>query len=237
MKWIIDFLLSSLGKKLVMSLTGLFLCSFLMIHMIGNLQLFVPDGGLSFNAYAYFMTHNPLIKATSYGLYGGILLHAFQGILIALQNKKAKGGKYQGKDISDTKAKISSRNMAVLGSLVFVFLGLHMVQFWGMMHFSTWTKGAEILPGIPAFDSADNKNLYGLVSEAFTHTWVVVFYLVALVALALHLLHGFWSAFQTLGLSNSKYEPIIRGAGAAFSILVPLGFAAMPIYFYIASLS
>lgn len=237
MKWIIDFLLSSLGKKLVMSLTGLFLCSFLIIHMIGNLQLFVPDGGLSFNAYAYFMTHNPLIKATSYGLYAGILLHALQGILITMQNRKAKGGKYQGKDVSDTKTKAASRNMAALGLLIFAFLGLHMAQFWGVMHFSTWPEGGEIMPGIQAFDANKNKNLYGLVAEAFTHSWVVVFYLIALIALAMHLLHGFWSAFQTLGLNNSKYEPLIRGAGAAFSILVPLGFAAMPIYFYITASS
>ncbi|MGH1337663.1 MAG: succinate dehydrogenase cytochrome b subunit [Aureispira sp.] len=237
MKWIIDFLLSSLGKKLVMSLTGLFLCSFLIMHMIGNLQLFVPDGGLTFNAYAYFMTHNPLIKTISYGLYAGILLHAFQGILITMQNRKAKGGKYQGKDISATKAKAASRNMAALGLLVFAFLGLHMVQFWGVMHFSTWPENGEILPGVQAFDAAGNKNLYGLVSAAFAQAWVVIFYLVALVALALHLLHGFWSAFQTLGLSNTKYEPIIRGAGAGFAILIPLGFAAMPIFFYITSLS
>lgn len=237
MKWIIDFLLSSLGKKLVMSLTGLFLCSFLVIHMIGNLQLFVPDGGLAFNSYAYFMTHNPLIKATSYGLYAGILLHALQGILITIKNRKAKGGKYQGKQTADTSQKAASRNMAALGLLIFAFLGLHMVQFWGVMHFSTWEEGGQILPGVQAFDVNGNKNLYGLVAAAFAQAWVVVAYLIALVALALHLLHGFWSAFQTLGLNNNKYEPIIRGAGVAFSILVPLGFAAMPIYFYFVALS
>ena len=236
MKWIIDFLQSSLGKKLVMSLTGLFLCSFLIIHMIGNLQLFVPDGGLSFNAYAYFMTTNPLIKATSYGLYAGILLHAVQGILITMGNRKAKGGKYQGKDTANTKAKAASRNMAALGLLVFAFIGLHMAQFWGVMHFSTWAESGEILPGIQAFDENGNKNLYGLVSEAFKNMAVVLFYLVALVALALHLLHGFWSAFQTLGVSNSKYEPIIRGLGLVFSILVPLGFAVMPVFFLIKSM-
>ena len=90
MRWFIDFMTSSIGKKLVMSLTGLFLISFLVIHLIGNLQLLYTDGGKSFNIYAKFMTTNPVIKFISIGLYAGILLHAIQGLLIVFSNKKAK---------------------------------------------------------------------------------------------------------------------------------------------------
>lgn len=233
MKWIIDFLLSSLGKKLIMSLTGLFLCLFLLVHMIGNLQLFVaspkgmPDGYV-FNMYAYHMTHNPLIKVISYGNYFFILLHAVQGILITIYNKKAKGGSYQGKEVSDTEAKVASRNMIYLGLLILAFIGIHMWQFWAQMHFNS---EMPVMKGVTE-DGENIKDLYAIVLLAFKVPWVVVFYLLSLAALAAHLVHGFWSAFQSMGLSNKKYGPLIRGAAMAYAILIPLGFATMPVVFF-----
>jgi succinate dehydrogenase / fumarate reductase cytochrome b subunit len=220
MKWLISFLTSSLGKKVVMSLTGLFLCSFLLVHMIGNLKLFADTSGDKFNEYAEFMAHNPLIKTVSYGLYFFILLHAFQGFLIYFTNKAAVGGgrRYRGKEVSPTEARIASRNMAALGTLILAFILLHMAQFW---------LKAKII-GL-----AEGVTLYDEVKIAFSQEWVVIAYLLGLVALALHLLHGFQSAFQTLGINHPKYTPIIKGLGYAFSILVPLGFASMPIYFYL----
>jgi succinate dehydrogenase / fumarate reductase cytochrome b subunit len=220
MKWLISFLTSSLGKKVVMSLTGLFLCSFLLVHMIGNLKLFADTSGDKFNEYAEFMAHNPLIKTVSYGLYFFILLHAFQGFLIYFTNKSAVGGgrRYRGKEVSPTEARIASRNMAALGTLILAFILLHMAQFW---------LKAKII-GL-----AEGVTLYDEVKLAFSQEWVVIAYLLGLVALALHLLHGFQSAFQTLGINHPKYTPLIKGLGYAFSILVPLGFASMPIYFYV----
>lgn len=235
MKWITNFLLSSIGKKLIMSLTGLFLCLFLIVHMVGNLQLFVGlpafggDKGEAFNTYAYMMTHNPLIKIISYGNYFFILLHAVQGILITLQNRKAKGGKYQGSETAKTEAKIASRNMAYLGVLILAFIGLHMWQFWAHMHFFEMDKVKYASMGEPI------KDLYSLVAEAFKAEWVVIFYLVSLIGLSMHLMHGFWSAFQSMGLNNQKYSAIIRGAAMGFAVLVPLGFASMPIVFYVMS--
>lgn len=226
MKWIIDFLLSSLGKKLIMSLTGLFLCLFLVVHMLGNLQLFFDSDGEAFNLYAYTMTHNPLIKVISYGNYFFILLHAVQGILITVYNRKAKGGSYQGKEISDTEAKLASRNMRNLGLLILVFIGLHMWQFWAQMHFSSTMPTAT-------YDGFEVKDLYSLVKEAFSQAWVVIFYLVSLVALSMHLMHGFWSAFQSMGLNNKKYSPIIRAVAMGYAVLIPLGFASMPIVFFV----
>ena len=219
--WLLKFFNSSIGSKLIMSLTGLFLCSFLLVHMAGNLQLFVSDQGASFNAYAKFMTSNPLIKTISYGLYAMILLHAVKGILIWLYNRNAKGQTYAGKEKSDTEFRFASHNMATLGIIVFAFIGTHMYNFWAKMHFGT----------VPP-DAAGNKNLYILVAEAFQNPILVAFYVVSMIALSLHLLHGFSSGFQTLGLNHKKYTPIIKSTGITFAILVPLGFAAMPLFFY-----
>lgn len=220
MKWLISFLTSSLGKKVVMSLTGLFLCTFLLVHMIGNLKLFADNDGHKFNEYAEFMAHNPLIKSVSYGLYFFILLHAFQGFLIYFTNRSAVGSgkRYSGKQVSPTEARIASRNMAALGTLILAFLLLHMGQFW------LKAKIIGLAEGVTLFDE---------VKIAFSQEWVVITYLLGLVALALHLLHGFQSAFQTLGLTHPKYTPLVKGLGYAFAILVPIGFASMPIYFYV----
>lgn len=206
--------------------------------MLGNLQLFIPSPegmpeGYVFNMYAYTMTHNPLIKIISYGNYFFILLHAVQGILITVYNRRAKGGSYQGKEISTTEASIAARNMRNLGLLILVFIGLHMWQFWAQMHFFD----IDVMAGVTT-DSGDTvKDLYKIVSAAFSQAWVVVFYLISLTGLAMHLWHGFWSAFQTMGLNNKKYSPIIRAVALGFSILVPLGFATMPIFFFMKSLS
>jgi succinate dehydrogenase / fumarate reductase cytochrome b subunit len=200
--------------------------------MLGNLQLFVasPEGmpeGYVFNMYAYTMTHNPLIKIISYGNYFFILLHAFQGILISIYNKKAKGGRYQGRQISDTQAKMSSRNMVFLGLLLLAFIGLHMYQFWAQMHFNSDMPVMEDV----LEDGHPVKDLFAIVKVAFKQWWVVVTYLLSLAALAAHLVHGFWSAFQSMGLSNKKYGPLIRFVAMSYAILIPLGFATMPVVF------
>ncbi len=228
--WLLKFFNSSIGSKLIMSLTGLFLCSFLLVHMAGNLQLFAGDNGEKFNAYAYFMTHNPLIKTVSYGLYAMIFVHALKGLLIWRYNRAAKGTTYAGKERSNTRFAFASYNMATLGIIVFAFLGLHMAQFWAKMHFSDLPTMAVAGMDEPV------KNLYALVAEAFSQVWVVAVYLVSLAALSLHLLHGFQSGFQTLGLNHKKYTPFIQTVGTAFAIIVPLGYAAMPIYFFVKSI-
>lgn len=225
MTWIIKLLLSSVGRKLVMSLTGLFLCSFLIVHLIGNLQLLYDDGGEAFNTYAYFMVHNPIIKFISYGLYFFILLHAVLGILLWNSNRKSKGQKYA---VSATNSgSWSSKNMSLLGTLVLAFICIHMGDFWWKMKFTD-----EL--AMVSYDSFDVevKDLYLRVSTAFQETWIVLVYVVGMIALFFHLSHGFASAFQTLGLRHPKYTPLIKGLGWAFSIIVPLLFAMIPILTY-----
>jgi len=220
MRWLIDFMTSSIGKKLVMSLTGLFLVSFLVIHLLGNLQLLVPDDGVKFNTYAKFMTTNPLIKFISIGLYAGILLHAIQGLLIVFANKKAKGSKYAVTTYEN--GSWMSKNMGLLGTLILFFLFVHMGDFWLKMK----------LGDIPmvTYDGVEMQDLYGRVYMAFSQVWIVIVYLIGLVALALHLLHGFQSAFTTLGLRHKKYTPLIKLMGIGFSIVIPALYALIPIW-------
>ncbi len=230
MKWIIDFLTSSIGKKLVMSLTGLFLCSFLVIHLLGNLQLLIPDGGEKFNVYAKFMTSNPLIKFISIGLYAGILLHAIQGILIWLSNKKAKASKYAVTTYSN--GSWMSKNMGLLGTLVLFFLCVHMGDFWLRMKFEGWIPESWHIANT-TIDGVDMKDLYSRVRYSFSQIWIVIVYMIGLIALSLHLLHGFQSAFTTLGLRHKKYTPLINLMGIGFSITIPLLYALIPIWILI----
>jgi len=224
MNWILKFFTSSIGQKLIMSLTGLFLITFLPVHLAGNVQLLFSDGGEAFNKYAYFMTNNSFIKFTSYGLYAFILLHMLQGIVIWLTNKSAKGSKYA---VSNVQTSFASRNMGPLGMILLVFLVVHMGQFWFKMKVG-WLANIQY----EGYDHAV-KNLYTPVEAAFTNPLFVIFYVACMVAIGLHLSHGFQSAFQTLGLNHKKYTPIIKGLGLAYSIIIPLGFAAIPVIFFI----
>ena len=232
MDWFVRFLTSSIGQKVVMSLTGLFLVSFLVVHLIGNLQLLTADEGQSFNEYAYFMTTNPLIGGLSYGLYAGFLLHAIQGLILYFRNRKARGTQKYAVAALQTASNHapgrSSAHMALLGTLILVFLGIHMGDFWYSMKF---TEDIDTVV-YGAVGSAGVKNLYYKVSQSFSQWWIVLIYVVSMVALAFHLLHGFWSAFQTLGLNHRKYTPLLKAAGAIFSVVVPLAYAAIPVYMY-----
>ncbi len=224
MTWLIRLFTSSIGQKLIMSLTGLFLITFLVVHLVGNLQLLYGDGGAAFNIYAEFMSGNPLIKFVSIGLYAGILLHAIQGLAIKLYNKKARGQGY-AKTTSAPKVKWYANQMAILGIIILAFIIGHMAQFWFRVKFGS----------IPTtmIDGVEVGDLYTVVSTAFDQLWIVILYVISLIALAFHLLHGFGSAFQTLGLNHVKYTPIINGVGAAISILIPLGYAIIPVYMFL----
>lgn len=226
MSWFSTFLTSSVGRKLVMSLTGLFLIIFLVVHLIGNLQLLLDDGGEQFNHYAEFMTSNPLIKTVSYLLYASILVHAFQGWLLWRNNSAARETKYAVKVTRTVNtSSFASRNMGWLGTVIFIFILLHLYQFWLQMKLGN-------LP-MANYDGEQVKDLYTIVAEAYTNPIYVAFYVISMVIIAYHLLHGFQSAFQTLGLNHHKYSPLIRTVGRIYAIVVPLAFAIIPIYMYL----
>ena len=222
MSWITDFFTSSIGRKIIMSLTGFFLILFLLVHLVGNLQLLAGDGGEAFNVYAYFMTHNPVIMTISYGLYFFILLHTLVGIAIWWKNKKAKGQK--NAVVTSVGSSWASKNMALLGSLIFVFILIHMGDFWLKMKLDQVQYAT--------YDGISYKDLYAQCIVTFSEPIFVIGYVIGMVVLAFHLWHGFQSAFQTLGISHSKYTPIIKGLGRIYAILVPLGFAIIPVYMY-----
>lgn len=233
MSWFSDFLASSIGRKVVMSLTGLFLIVFLLIHLAGNLQLMdfiahdpADEPGKAFNLYAKFMTTNPLIKTVSYLLYLSILVHAIQGWVLWSKNRKARGSqKYAVKvnKVADGNG-FAAANMGWLGTIIFIFLLIHLYQFWLQMKLGK-------LP-MAYYDGEEVKNLFFIVSEAYESLGYVIFYVLSMVAIAYHLDHGFQSAFQTLGINHRKYTPLIKWVGRAYSILVPLGFAVIPVYMY-----
>ncbi len=223
MSWLITFLTSSIGQKIIMALTGLFLILFLLIHLIGNLQLLANDGGKSFNIYTEFMSTNPLIQTISKGNFFFIALHTMQGLLLAFKNKKAKGSKYAIRASNNTSW--ASKNMALLGTLLLAFILMHLWHFWFVFKFGS-NYDVVTINGTEMIDA------YTKVSVVLTQPVWLISYIIGLIVLAYHLNHGFGSAFQTLGLRHKKYTPIINFVGKAYSILIPLGFAIIPLYLY-----
>ncbi|HOY05663.1 MAG TPA: succinate dehydrogenase cytochrome b subunit [Saprospiraceae bacterium] len=226
MSWFSKFLSSSIGQKVIMSLTGIFLMLFLIVHLLGNFQLLKDDGGEAFNTYAFFMTHNPLIKIISYSLYAFILWHAVQGIRLWQNNKAARGNiKYAVAHARPGER--NARNMAWFGIVIFVFIILHMWQFWLQMKMG-------VLPPVEveAYDHPVT-NLYIPVAEAFQNLGYVIFYVICMVVIGLHLWHGFWSSFQTLGINHPRYTPLITVVGYIYAVGVPLGFAIIPVWMYL----
>lgn len=224
MNWFTNFFSSSIGRKLLMALTGLFLILFLVVHLIGNLQLLHDDQGRAFNIYAKFMTSNPLIKTVSYVNYALILLHIIVAIMLTFANRKAKGG--QGYAVTNKSATWASRNMGILGTLVLVFLVIHLKGFWAEMHWGTTIRYVD-------YDGEQVKDLYTIVNDAYNIPAYVAVYVLSMIAVAFHLYHGFGSAFQTLGLNHVKYNGLIKFVGVAFAIIVPALFALIPIMMYL----
>ena len=212
------FLHSSIGKKVIMGATGLFLISFLIVHCFINALIFFNDGGLTFNVGADFMAHNWLIRAGEIVLFAGLILHIVQALILTLANNKARPIAYAKID-GAANSKWYSRSMGLLGTLLLIFLIIHLAHFWVKSRFT----------GLPGEDANGNENLYAVMQETFKMTWVVILYVLSMISLSYHLMHGFQSAFQTLGLNHKKYTPLIKSTGMWFSIIIPVIFAAMPI--------
>jgi succinate dehydrogenase / fumarate reductase cytochrome b subunit len=208
-----NFLTSSIGKKLIVGLTGLFLISFLVVHVGINSAILLNDNGETFNAAAHFMSHNWVIRVMEIGLLLGILIHIGTTLKLHFENKAKRPVGYA---VIDGKAnsKWYSRSMTLLGTLLLIFLVIHMADFW--LH----TKKALYI-------THEEENPYLQVKAAMQNPILLVIYIAGFFSLGFHLLHGFPSVFQTLGLNHKKYTPIIKAAGTAFSIVVPGLFAAI----------
>jgi succinate dehydrogenase / fumarate reductase cytochrome b subunit len=216
------FLYSSIGKKIVMGATGLFLISFLIVHCFINSLIFFNDEGETFNTGAHFMGTNWLIRAMELVLFLGLILHSIQALLLTMENRKARPIGYAKFD-GAANSTWYSRSMGLLGTLILIFLIVHLAHFWVKSRFT----------GLPGPDKGGHDDLYMVMHETFSNLWVVVLYSLAMISLAYHLLHGFQSAFQTFGLNHRKYTPFIKKFGVGFSIIIPVIFAAMPVTVYL----
>jgi succinate dehydrogenase / fumarate reductase, cytochrome b subunit len=223
MNWFTKVMTSTLGRKLLMALTGLFLILFLAVHLAGNLQLLKADGGRAFNLYAQTMTTNPLIVTISFVNYAIILIHIIWAILLTARNRASRGPERYA--VTKNSSHWTSRNMGILGTFILIFLVIHLRGFWYQMHWG----------GIPTenYDGVAVKNLYAVVDAAYNEPLYVGIYVVSMLLLAFHLWHGFISAFQTLGLNHAKYNGVIKFVGKAFAIVVPALFALIPIWMYL----
>ena len=209
-------------QKALAALSGGFLVLFLLGHLAGNLQLFIPGelGQMKFNAYALFMTTNPAVIALSYLTYSSIILHSILTAYLVLRSRLARPIKYQVN--TGENSSWASRNMAFLGTMLLIFLIIHLRSFWYEMHF-----------GDIGLDKWGNKDLHTVTVSAFQNTFYTAFYLLSMLMLAFHLSHGVSSAFQTLGLSTHKYEKIISFIGKGIAVLIPILFASIPITLYV----
>jgi succinate dehydrogenase / fumarate reductase cytochrome b subunit len=205
---------SSIGKKLTVGLTGVLLCTFLIVHLVGNLLLFNNDGGASFDAYAKFLPSLTIIRVIEWGLFAIFLVHAVTGLIFWLRNRRARPESYSVNRRNENSDPFS-RAMFLTGSIVFIFLVIHLKTFW-----------------VPArFTAGEHLSMYSIVVSAFSEPVYVFFYVTAMVLLAFHLRHGFQSALQTFGLRNKKYIGLIEAVGTLFWLLIPVCFATIPIFF------
>lgn len=215
MEWIIKTFNSSVGRKLIVGITGAFLITFLLIHLGGNYLIFVDDDGGTFLQFVAFMGTNPLIKFLEIGLFLGFLLHIVTALSLAWHNKMSRPQKYAVNKASANSA-WTSRSMALTGIMVLLFLIMHIKGFF-IEHKFLHAEGT----------------MYDTVLNTFRDPVYCGLYIVFMLFLGLHLHHGFKSAFQTLGLRHKKYTPIIAVLGVLYSILVPLGFALIPAIVYL----
>lgn len=222
---------STIGKKIVVAVTGLFLVSFLVIHVGINScvfkDLFVPDdNGDMFNRAADFMARTVVIRIMEYVLFAGFFIHIIQGLVVEFQNRAKRKIGYEI-NMGNRGSKWYSRSMGLLGTILLIFLIIHWLHFWVPARFTHVGLEEPLLMS----NGRVSHNMFQLMKETFAHWWVVILYVVGCISLAWHLMHGFQSAFRTLGLHNKKYLNLVNSIGVGFSIIVPLLFALMPLSF------
>ncbi|MDD2390777.1 MAG: succinate dehydrogenase cytochrome b subunit [Desulfobacterales bacterium] len=208
MNWLTNTLGTSIGKKLMMAITGLCFCGFLVVHLIGNLTIY--GGKEMFLSYVdHLHALGKLITVAEWGLVILALIHILTGLTLFYQNLQSRPVNYQVKKAAGGRT-IGSATMPYSGILILLFVLLHLFTF--------------------RFVDKTNINDFIILTQTFVSFAFVLIYIIAVVIVAIHVSHGFWSGFQTLGLNHAKYMPIIMGLGIVFSIVVGVGFGFIPIY-------
>ncbi len=224
---------SSIGQKFVMALTGIFLITFLIVHVGLNATIWANDNGQMFNTGANFMSSMLVIRIMEIGLFAGIILHLAQGYILTLENQKKRKVNYEI-DYGNKGSKWYSRSMGLLGTLLLLFLIMHVYHFWVPSRFGGMASIHE-LKEIDYTNGLGKKyhNLFAEMVEVFQNPLVVLLYVVGCISLAYHLMHGFESAFRTVGVHNKRYLMMLRYGGRGFAIVVSAAFALMPVSMYL----
>ncbi len=211
MNWITSTLGSSIGKKLIMAITGLSFIGFLAAHLAGNLTIY--GGKEAFNSYAeHLHSLGPLLTVAELVLLTFFLVHVITGVILFLQNLNARPVRYAVNKTAGGRT-FGSATMPYTGALLLVFIIFHLLNF--------------------SFVDKTDTTIFNIVSGAFSSPLYVVIYILAMVVAAVHVSHGFWSAFQTVGANHPKYMPLIRTVGIAFAVVVGIGFGFLPIYIFL----
>jgi succinate dehydrogenase / fumarate reductase cytochrome b subunit len=222
-----SFMSASIGRKFLMSITGLFLISFLSIHLTLNLFLTFDDSGNLFNLAAHFMATNPVIRIVEPLLAIGFVVHIIWSGWITLENMRARPQKYEyGDQLLSWWA--PSKNMFILGGMVLIFLVIHITNFWVKMKFT----GDPLLNAV-SVGGVEMHNAYALVSDLFRNRAYDFLYIVGGILVGLHISHGFWSAFQTIGLNNQIWLRRLKCLAVTIGIVFAIGFSYIPLYFMI----
>lgn len=209
MNWLVNTLKSSIGKKLMMAVTGLCFCSFLILHLAGNLILY--SGRDAFNSYAEKLhSLGSIITMAEFGLLFFAIIHILIGATLFYQNFRARPIRYSINKWAGGRS-IGSVTMPYTGLLLLIFVIIHLLNFH--------------------FIEKNDTTIFQIVTDAFAKPGYIAMYVAAMIVVAIHVSHGFWSAFQTIGANHPKYMPVIRGLSIVFSIALGVGFGFIPIYF------
>lgn len=213
------FLGSTVGKKYVMGITGLIWAGFVLTHMAGNLLIFVSND--AYNAYGHAITSGNIIYLAETVLVLALLVHVFMAVSLTMQNREAKQQRYAVQASGAKRVSLASRTMAVQGSLILVFVILHLITFKYGAHYETTVNGVVM------------RDLARLMEEVFHSPGYVAWYVVALVLLGFHLKHGVGSTFQSLGLMEGTYRQLWAKLSIGYAAVVALGFIAQPLYLFL----
>jgi succinate dehydrogenase / fumarate reductase cytochrome b subunit len=217
-KSVLSYLGSSVGKKQVMALTGLALCGFLVMHLLGNFLLLV--GPEIFNLYAHKLTSNPAIYFAEAGLVILFLMHIGLGFRLTVENKLARGQRYFMKNRTGRGATVASVTMPYTGAVLLVFIIVHLMNFkYGALYYVT-------------IDGEQVRDVYRVVIEYFANPLYVAWYVFAMICMGIHLSHGFQSTFQSLGFNSPKYTPVIKKIGHVYALALMFGFGGLSIWCY-----
>jgi succinate dehydrogenase / fumarate reductase cytochrome b subunit len=215
----VKYLMSAIGRKQVMALTGLIWSGFVLTHMAANmLIIFSPE---AYNKYSHALISNPLIYIAEAALAMTILGHIVNGIWLTIDNRKAKAQKSSMSPSGGKAPRFQSKWMVYHGTLIAVFIIYHLITFkYGTYYSITYPVGGEM------------RDLHRLVIEVFQSPAYVAFYLVCMVAVGLHLSHGFYSSFATLGLYHPRYSPLLSKFGYVYGLIIAAGFIVQPLYVF-----